>query len=249
MNFINNYAIDAYTLDGKFVGNFPSIAEAARSLGLGKNNNISICLAGKRHHAGGYVWKHSPTEVPILKGEKWKPATDFEKLYAVSNYGRVASLQFHGKESFSIMSQTSDKLGYKFVKIRDWQKGYVKSYPVHRLVAEAFLSNPENKPQVDHIDTNPSNNNVTNLRWVTSLENQRNPLTLERLRRSIVTLNKNKVGPMAYAAKNRKVVLYDNGQCIVEYPSLTEAAKDKKLNLPSVGRWCRQKKYGWSYKQ
>lgn len=248
MNFINNYAIDAYTLNGKFVGNFPSIAEAVRALKLRNHGNIASCLAGKRNYAEGYVWKHSPIEVPILEGEQWKPVVGFENLYAVSNYGRVASLQFHGKESFSILSQINGKLNYKFAKIRDWKKGYVRSYPIHRMVAEAFIPNPENKPQVDHIDTNPSNNNVTNLRWVTSLENQRNPLTLERLQKSIIALNKNKVGPMAFAAKNRKVVLYNDGQCIVEYPSLTDAAKDKKLNLPSISRWCRQNKYGWSFK-
>ena len=51
------------------------------------------------------------------------------------------------------------------------------------MVAEAFIPNPENKPQVDHIDTNIKNNIVTNLRWATAYENSNNPLTIENNRR------------------------------------------------------------------
>lgn len=57
-------------------------------------------------------------------------------------------------------------------------------YLIHRLVACTFLENPENKPQVDHIDTNRINNNITNLRWVTNSENMLNPLTRETISKS-----------------------------------------------------------------
>lgn len=71
------------------------------------------------------------------------------------------------------------KYGYKRVSIKR------KKYAVHRLVALAFIPNPENKPEIDHIDGNPQNNNVSNLRWVTRRENELNPITRERLSKSL----------------------------------------------------------------
>ena len=65
-----------------------------------------------------------------------------------------------------------------------------RHFLIHRLVAEAFLDNPENKPYIDHIDTIPSNNLLSNLRWVTSLENQNNPKTLKRLQDSLTRYNR-----------------------------------------------------------
>ena len=73
-----------------------------------------------------------------------------------------------------IRKETSSK-GYR--RIRLSKDGKQTTYLVHRLVARAFIPNPENKAEVDHIDTNPANNRVENLRWTTKLENSRNPLT------------------------------------------------------------------------
>lgn len=57
---------------------------------------------------------------------------------------------------------------------------------VHRIVAQAFIPNPEDKPEIDHIDCNPSNNCVENLRWCTHKENQNNPLTIARIGKSLI---------------------------------------------------------------
>lgn len=76
------------------------------------------------------------------------------------------------------MYQRKKKLGYMIIQFRI--NNVVQTHSVHRLVAQAFIPNPENKPQIDHIDGNPSNNVVTNLRWATPKENSNNPITIKR---------------------------------------------------------------------
>lgn len=69
----------------------------------------------------------------------------------------------------------ADANGYKLIMFKG------KSYRVHRLVAETFIPNSENKPQIDHIDRDPSNNDVENLRWVTAQENSLNRKTTAKI--------------------------------------------------------------------
>ena len=75
----------------------------------------------------------------------------------ISRFGRVIAQQFHG-------------LGYARVELH--QNNSARKYLVHRLLAESFIPNPENKPQVNHIDGNKRNNSLDNLEWVTQSENQ-----------------------------------------------------------------------------
>ncbi len=94
--------------------------------------------------------------------EIWKPITDYEDLYEVSNYGRIRSLcGRYGKNK--ILSQCVGSKGYKLVTL--CKKGKQKTVNVHRLVAMAFIPNPDSLPCVNHIDEDKSNNNVSNLEW------------------------------------------------------------------------------------
>lgn len=121
-------------------------------------------------------------------GEIWKNVVGYEGKYMVSNYGRIKSLKRmrhsispKGTMCFAsvkeiICSQGNDKDGYLLVSLS------CKTYKTHRIVANAFLINPLNKPQINHIDGNKKNNHVSNLEWVTCKENI-NDADLKRLRK------------------------------------------------------------------
>lgn len=98
--------------------------------------------------------------------EEWKPIKGYEGLYEVSNTGKIKSFQ-RGKTR--ILHQNVNWSGYHHVILsKDTAK---KDLRVHRLVASAFIPNPNNKPEVNHIDGNKDNNNVDNLEWATGKEN------------------------------------------------------------------------------
>lgn len=100
--------------------------------------------------------------------EEWKPIANTHGMIEVSNYGRVRSL-LRGKP-FVLKTQTDNK-GYHRVRTTiDRQK---MSFKVHREVAKAFIPNPNNLPQVNHISGNKSDNSVSNLEWCDNLYNVR----------------------------------------------------------------------------
>lgn len=89
--------------------------------------------------------------------------------YEVSTLGNVKSLNYLRTGKGKILKQCKNKLGY--VRIQLYNKGIGKKFSVHRLVALAFIPNPDNLPIINHKDENPSNNNVNNLEWCTNLYN------------------------------------------------------------------------------
>lgn len=106
-------------------------------------------------------------------GEIWKDVIGYEGLYQVSNLGRVKSLVFSREKYLSpgknvIHTKYGDAV-YLFVPLS--KNGVRKNGGIHRLVAQAFIPNPENKREVNHKDGNPSNNRVENLEWCTHREN------------------------------------------------------------------------------
>jgi len=97
--------------------------------------------------------------------EEWKYIDGYPG-YMISRYGEV-----WGKKLQRILAPPLDKDGYERIGL--WNKQKVKKFLVHRLVAKAFIPNPENKPVVNHIDGNKRNNISMNLEWNTVLENER----------------------------------------------------------------------------
>lgn len=96
--------------------------------------------------------------------EKFKPINGYED-YEVSTWGRV----FSKKKGVFLIPEVHDK-GYLIVDL--YKENERKHCKIHRLVAEAFIPNPDGKPHINHIDGNNQNNSITNLEWVTDAENK-----------------------------------------------------------------------------
>ena len=109
--------------------------------------------------------------------EIWKPIQGFGNAYEVSSFGRVRSLPRKYRSDAGVLVNKPgkelrgghDRLGYVLVRLN--YNGLGKTEKVHRLVAEAFIPNPQNKKTVNHIDGNRANNHVDNLEWATQGEN------------------------------------------------------------------------------
>ncbi len=96
--------------------------------------------------------------------EIWKDIEGYIGLYQVSNLGRVKSKR-------GVLKSQKSNVGY--LRYALWKGNKSKNFSSHRLVAKAFILNPEGKKEVNHIDGNKNNNKVDNLQWITSSENQR----------------------------------------------------------------------------
>lgn len=117
------------------------------------------------------------TIIELIKDEIFIDIKNYENLYQISNKGRIKSKYSvidknngirHKKEK--LISFGNNGNGYLFVYL--WKNNKSKRFYVHRLVAQHFISNPNNYPQVNHIDKNRSNNNVENLEWCTDKYNK-----------------------------------------------------------------------------
>lgn len=140
--------------DNKFVAEFKNVQEAAELTGL-HASHIYSCVNGKRKRTGGFSFKRSNL---LINGERWQihPIG-----INVSDHGRVKTQQNRITYGFKTKR-------YHTIK---WNQ---KNHYVHRLVLEAFVGPAPSEHECDHIDRNPSNNKLENLRWVTHYENMKN---------------------------------------------------------------------------
>jgi hypothetical protein len=123
-----------------------------------------------------------------LPGEEWRDVPGYEDVCAVSSMGRILSKGREVRSGYGttkwkqpvLQKAHTNKEGYSVVNVS--KNGKAVPTLVHRLLALAFIPNPENKPQIDHIDANRSNNKLSNLRWCTGSENMRNPHAISKCR-------------------------------------------------------------------
>lgn len=144
--------------------------------------------------------------------EIWKDIESYEGLYQISNYGRVKSL-ISGK----ILRNHNGK-NTEYYKVSLSKFGKAKKYNIHRLVAQSFVDNPEQKPQVNHINGDKYDNKAENLEWVTASENEFH---------AYATGLKNPTRHPFNGAKSIPVVQMDKNRNVIKiYPSLNEAGRN-----------------------
>lgn len=161
--------------------------------------------------------------------EVWKNIEGFEQ-YQVSNLGRIYS-----KKVKRFLTPYPDKKGY--LRVKFWKDNKGHTFKVHRLVAQAFISNPCNLPQVNHIDEDKNNNCVDNLEWCDETYNHGYGTRDERARKTLTN------------RKNLSIPI----QCIetgIIYPSIMEARRQTRIR--NIGECCRGNRktaggFHWKY--
>lgn len=154
--------------------------------------------------------------------EIWKDIEGYEGLYKVSNLGRVKSLNYRHTGKEEILKPQDNGHGYLQVKL--YKNVEEDRQLIHRLVAIAFIPNPEGKPEVDHINGKRTDCRACNLRWVSSIENKNN-------------------------GQSKKVICVETG---IVYPSSREASRQTGAHYQNINKCCRgkyktTKGYHWRY--
>lgn len=177
-----------------------------------------------------------------MKKEYWRPIVGYEGLYEVSNFGRVKSLNYNHTGKEKIMKPNKDKGGYLKVGLCKNGKRYQKL--VHRLVAEAFLSNPYNLPEVNHINEVKTDNRVQNIEYCDRAYNSSYGTRNERIAKT----------EMNHPKKSKIVFQYSlDGTFIKEFPSVSQIEREIGFSHGNISRCCRgefKQVYGyiWRYK-
>ena len=154
--------------------------------------------------------------------EQWKKIDGYEN-YSVSRNGEIRN-----DKTGRVLKQIYDNKGYLHINL--YENGKKKKITVHRLVAEAFIPNSENKPCVDHINAIRDDNRVENLRWCTHKENSNNPLTIK---------NNSEAQSGENHPRCKKVICVTTGE-IFDY--INQASEKYKVAHESISACCRGKR-------
>ena len=180
---------------------------------------------------------------------KWKDIVGYENEYQINQFGEIRTLKDSPKlKKYDVLKpQISKRNGYVYQML--YKNGKEKLLRVHRLVAMAFLPNPNNLPQVNHKDGNKQNNSVDNLEWCEQSDNMKHAyknglqIPSENQRRAIINTNK---------LKQKKVCQIKDGEVINTFSGISEASRQTKISISCISRCCNLKRkstngYEWRF--
>jgi len=179
--------------------------------------------------------------------EVWKDIVDYEGLYQISNFGRIKSMKrevcnnylLSGKQKRNEMIRASfNKKGYRRISL--CKNGKAKNFMVHRLVACAFVENPNNLTSINHKDENKSNNNAYNLEWCSVSYNinygSRNKKVTDKLSKAVIQITM-------------------DGNKVKEWDTIRDVERELGFNASSIIKCCKMREkyysaygYKWKYK-
>lgn len=178
--------------------------------------------------------------------EEWRDIAGYEGLYKVSNMGRVKSLG-NGNSNNSnnckerILKSVKHKDGYLLIDL--CKEGKRKGHRVHRLVAQAFIDNPDNLPEVNHKDENKENNCVSNLEWCDRKYN----INYGTRTQKVAELNRN-----SQKVSKPIMAIHKINGLILTFPSAREASRQVGVPVSNISACCNGRlksagKYIWKY--
>ena len=193
-----------------------------------------------------------------MNAEQWKDVEGYEGLYQISSYGRVRSLPRKGTDGRTIR----DSLGNSgYLQTHLCKNGKSKTIMVHRLVARHFVENPDNLPEVNHIDEDKTNNHASNLEWCTRIQNVKHGTGVERMamahdyKRSAIKSAANHNYKEVARKEAKPLLQFDkDGNLVKRWESLRAAGRALGVSCGNISAACNGKQetsYGfiWRYEE
>ena len=158
-----------YTLDNVFIREYNSPIDVENEMGIPRTRILDVC-EGKARKTGGYIWKYSDEYTATQPVPEGKTMTEYPN-YIITNDGKVYNSQ--RKRFLSLKKHVNGYIGIALTSYDNKRKNFY----AHRLVALLFIDNPNNYPEVNHIDFDKTNNKIENLEWISPSGNSKHNLS------------------------------------------------------------------------